>query len=422
MINGNIEEGKKEEKNKENKFLRFLGKIEEKAKEIVSIVGLSILITVGGVKCADTVVQPPVIEIKDANEDVGIKDVKNEDAKNDVEDIKNIEDIKDDIEDIKDAGADDISDIGEDADTGEDVIDVSDIKDVDQDDIKDVEDSGDITPINYDCEVIKKDLDGNEIKMIYNYFDSSDKPLSCEISMTDINKISITFVGDEVIQEKKHVMPFDLSKRGVRFCLPRSDSCTYEVDENNNFSKGVELEFQLITNELDPNKSIKIIAVIPRIKAYLDRTQPFNPDYTNVDYALYALTGTSDAFGGVGGYIVFANHQENPGIMIYNGQAYCGTDINCGKQYKIQTADENGKKHDALISSIWKCGAVFQENQSIISPCPILFYNEYNTQGDPLKIGGAGWKVTKMDVEERPSDDDTGRTMYIVKGFVIEKL
>ena len=108
--------------------------------------------------------------------------------------------------------------------------------------------------------------------------------------------------------------------------------------------------------------------------------------------------------------------------MIYNGQAYCGTDINCGKQYKVQTTDENGKKHDALISSIWKCGAVFQENQPIISPCPILFHYEYNTQGDPLKIGGAGWKVTKMDVEERPSDDDTGRTMYIVKGFVIDKL
>jgi hypothetical protein len=354
--------------------------------------------------------------------------VKNEDAKNDVEDIKDIEDIKDDIEDIKDAGADDISDIGEDV---EDVISDEDTSnDLDGDgedvsvDIDTADDISDTGPQNYECLVTTEDLDKNKIDIIYRYYNDNGNPLSCDTPISSISSIKIYVPAG--IEQNFEKPPFGMAKKGINICLPKHDSCNTIADEQNrtdenndySFSNGVRLQFQLITpyeeNKQDP---LKLFFVVPRIAAYLKcKNGPIpDPDYTYIDDVLYACraVGNLPPLGGdMATYYVFANAND---IQISTGATFCGPDGKCGKQYRI-----NIEKQTTYLTTIWKGGVIMQEGEPIKIAYPASINFLPNGNGQPVSINNHMWRVTEI-IIEKVEKTDNSPAKYILKGIKINK-
>jgi len=366
-------------------------------------------------------------------EDIILKDVKNEDAKNDVEDIKDIEDIKDDIEDIKDAGADDISDIGEDV---EDIISDGDIlNDLDAyegDVISDIDTADDISdtgPQNYECLVTTEDLDKNKIDIIYRYY-NNENSLSCDTPISSISSIEIYVPAG--IEQNFEKPPFGMAKKGINICLPKHDSCNTIADEQNrtdenndySFSNGVRLQFQLITpyeeNKQDP---LKLFFVVPRIAAYLKCKNggPIpDPDYTYIDDVLYACraVGNLPPLGGdMAFYYVFANAKDDIGnIYLTIGTVRCGPDGKCGKQYRI-----NIEKQITYLTTIWKGGVIMQEGEPIKIAYPASTqFPLPNENGQPVSINNHTWRVTEI-IIEKVEKTDNSPAKYILKGIKINK-
>lgn len=415
-----VEKNKVEKNKEENKKNKLLLKIKEKlenikdiAKKTAIISSLTIFIIIGGAKCADSVIEPPVIEVKDTEQDGKtklVKDVENKDVEKDCSngDVENDVYFVD-VEENEGIGDTNYGEIENDVNTNDQGI-----QDGGQSDAFSDNEISDTQPPNYTCEIISTDLDKKPIEIIYEYYDKNDKPVVCNASIDEINKIKISIDGGI---EQTFADPFEIGRRAINMCFPTHNICDQrkneknKADENNiySFSQGLEVQFQMITpyreGQQDP---LKLLLVIPRIEATIKcKGGPIpGQNFEYIDDVLYACLGVKSSPIGDAGYDYFANAQN---VILKNGGIFCGPDNKCGKQLSIDEGKQN-----TTLRTLWNGMIVVEENTLIRIAYPTANGYTPNQNGQECSISGYNWIVSKLDIEKNNDG-------YILKGMIIQK-
>ncbi|MEM3422895.1 MAG: hypothetical protein QW153_02745 [Candidatus Bilamarchaeaceae archaeon] len=424
---------------KPKKLIKRLGEaaIEslQKIKKSVTIAGITVLIIIGGVKCGEDVVQPPVVEITDAQGDVKSKDVKsdandeNKDAENDIEIIEDgsdggskddsgddidSQDIQDiiDAEDIEEEG-DKGSDTSFDSDIGPDAGNVENIEDGGVE----IEDSGSIQS----CELIIDNpslhAPTNKIKISYTYYARDGTNLSCNTEPTKIGKVIINFFNIDGETEKDLLLVRAFPQLNIPF--PKHNTGGYAFDESNeDFKGGVTLQLQQVENS---NKLIYF--VVPRQNDTLT-CSGFNPPIKLIDGAAYACLGTSYSAGyEKAAYRAFANiyaDDAHIGLIVNDNEFKCSNENHCGKQYGPATEISNTK---VRVGSIWVNGIEGKEGE-VLRYYPL--YCSATQKPDcefkkTLKIMGEVWTISYIGIEADQNIPDSGSPEYYFKTLVFRK-